>query len=364
MIFLVLACTVVTAALIAVVSLWHRRAPAADGLAHARALYEAFVADVERRESKGEIDAGLANEERVEAARALLNAEETETARSRLKPAHAAIGVAAVAGASFALYALVIGNPEIPDQPYAPRLLQWAEVARQDPDSISPEALAAVLHDRAGLPENANNADFWLFLGRIDMMAGRYYDAAKAFDRSMKLKPQGFSGWADLGEALFFVAGGSVTPDAEKAFDKALAADANDARAHYYLGKRDLDAGNYESARAHFLTAKSQLAVDDGRQAIVAEQLQMADRGLEGEASTRTRISGMVASLEAQLAGQPENPDGWARLLRSYDVLGDPAGKQRALATMRAHYQNRPDVAADIVSKSQAAVGSENTGNQ
>ena len=71
------------------------------------------------------------------------------------------------------------------------------------------------------------------------------------------------------------------------------------------------------------------------------------------------RISGMVASLEAQLKADPENAEGWARLLRSYDVLGDAAARAKARAAMQAHYANRPEVIADILTKAQTRVGSE-----
>ncbi|MBP2157775.1 MULTISPECIES: c-type cytochrome biogenesis protein CcmI [Asticcacaulis] len=364
MIGLVLTCVVIAAALIAIVGLWHRRAPAIDALALAKAQYEGFVVDVERREGRGDIDAELANEERVEAARALLKAEAAATPAYSLKPAHAAIGAFAVAGISFALYALYIGHPELGDQPYETRVVQWTDAARRNIDSLPPEALSAVLHRRASEPDNVKNPDFWLFLGKVDMMAGRYYEAAKAFDTSMKLSPKTFTGWSDLGEALYFVAGGSVGPDSQKAFDLALAQDPKDARAHYYLGRRDLDQGRYDSARAHFVTAKAALAVDDIRQNAIAEQLAAVETAQSGEAAARTRIAGMVAALEAQLTEQPDNADGWARLLRSYDVMGDAAGKARVLKEMQAHYRDRPQVAADIVQKSKGAVGAENTGGQ
>jgi len=69
-----------------------------------------------------------------------------------------------------------------------------------------------------------------------------------------------------------------------------------------------------------------------------------------------------VAALSAQLKASPDNPDGWARLLRSYAVLGDQAAHNAALKAMRAEYASRPAIAADIEAKAQAAVGAENTG--
>jgi cytochrome c-type biogenesis protein CcmH len=153
MIGLVLSCVVIAAVLIAVVSLWHRRAPAADALVLAKAQYEGFVADVDRREGRGDIDAELANEERVEAARALLKAEAAAKPAYSLKPAHAAIGAFAIAALCFVVYALYIGHPELNDQPYEVRVVQWTKTARENIDNLPPEALSAVLHRRAQEPD-------------------------------------------------------------------------------------------------------------------------------------------------------------------------------------------------------------------
>ena len=47
-------------------------------------------------------------------------------------------------------------------------------------------------------------------------------------------------------------------------------------------------------------------------------------------------IRGMVERLAARLAEKPDDPEGWARLARAYDVLGETekaqAARQRAEA--------------------------------
>ena len=362
MIVLSLVCALITVALIAVVSVWQLRARPADPLVHAKSLYSAFVADVERREAAGQVDADLANEERVEAARALLKAEAIAAPVSVVRPRLAAIVTLVAAVLTFGLYILVLGHPLLPDQPYKQRLQQWTHSAQKDPDSLSPEALAAVL--RQGAVKNGKDPQFWLFLGRIDMLAGHYYDGAKDYEQAQRLAPQGFPAWSELGEALTLVAGGAITPDARAAFDKALTVDAHDTRALYYLGKMNLDAGRYELARGQFQAALDALPAGDMRRAALTEQVQAVDVSQKAEAATHARIAGMVATLAAQLKQNPDNPDGWARLLRSYDVLGDPAAKVQAITDMQAAYRNRPEVASSILARSQAAVGGENTGGE
>ncbi len=361
MLLLATACALITAMLVGVVALWQRRAPG-DGLQHAKALYAAFVSDVERREQSGEIDAELGHEERVEAARALLKAESEAAPSATARPRLAAGLIFGTAAVTFVVYLLFAGRPLIPDQPYKARLQAWTHAAQQNPDDVSPEVLAAVL--RQGVVRNARDPVFWTFLARKDMLAGHAYLAAKEFERAESLAPAHFAEWSELGEALTFISGGKVGGDAKTAFDKALAMDPTDTRAHYYLGRMNLDAGRYDAARADFAAALAGLAPDDVRRTVVADQLKAVDIAEKAEAATKARIGGMVSGLAAQLKADPENADGWARLLRSYDVLGDTAARAKAEADMKAHYRDRPDIAQSILARAQGAVGAENTGGR
>ena len=53
----------------------------------------------------------------------------------------------------------------------------------------------------------------------------------------------------------------------------------------------------------------------------------------------------MVARQAAKLTAQPNDPEGWARLVRSYGVLGDKTAQQAALADARKALAGR---AADL----------------
>ncbi len=374
MLLFVTACALITATLIAVAGLWQRRAPA-DGLGHAKALYAAFVSDVERREQRGEIDAELGNEERVEAARALLRAEAEGAPSAAARPKLVAGLIFTAAAVTFVVYILFVGHPLATDQPYRARLQAWTHAAQQNPDSVSPEVLAAVLHQGADrntqdpkmrevVARNLKDPAFWTFLAQKDLEAGNAYLAAKEFETAERLAPGSFTAWSDLGASLALISGGTIGPDAKIAFDKALALNPNDTRAHYYLGRMKLEAGQYDAARADFTGALSGLAADDPRRTVIAQELKAVDVAEKGQAATKARVAGMVAGLAAQLKAQPDNADGWARLLRSYDVLGDTAARRQAEDDMKAHYRDRPDIAQSILTRASAAVGAENTGGQ
>jgi cytochrome c-type biogenesis protein CcmH len=67
-------------------------------------------------------------------------------------------------------------------------------------------------------------------------------------------------------------------------------------------------------------------------------------------------IRSMVASQAADLKAHPDNPDGWARLVRSYGVLGDSVAQAQALATAERQFAGRPEVIARIKGEATAAV--------
>ena len=52
----------------------------------------------------------------------------------------------------------------------------------------------------------------------------------------------------------------------------------------------------------------------------------------------------MVAGLAARLQANPEDPDGWVRLVRAYAVLGETAPRDAAYAKARARYAAKPAV--------------------
>jgi|GEM_PF-4706177 len=59
-------------------------------------------------------------------------------------------------------------------------------------------------------------------------------------------------------------------------------------------------------------------------------------------------INAMVEGLAERLKADPDNPQGWTRLIRSRIVLGDMDALIRDHKTMRAHYADRPDIIAEI----------------
>ena len=64
------------------------------------------------------------------------------------------------------------------------------------------------------------------------------------------------------------------------------------------------------------------------------------------EADRAAMIEGMVAGLAARLEENPDDPDGWAMLIRSYRTLGDEKQAAEAEARVKVLYKGKPELNA------------------
>ena len=65
------------------------------------------------------------------------------------------------------------------------------------------------------------------------------------------------------------------------------------------------------------------------------------------------QIQGMVDGLAARLKANPDDPDGWVRLVRAYGVLGETDRQDAALAEARQRYAAKPEVLAALAAAAQ-----------
>jgi cytochrome c-type biogenesis protein CcmH len=70
----------------------------------------------------------------------------------------------------------------------------------------------------------------------------------------------------------------------------------------------------------------------EGRPALAQNPQQMA------------MIRGMVEGLAARLKSNPDDAEGWVRLVRAYAVLGETKSRDEAYAAARARYAKAPQI--------------------
>lgn len=269
-------------------------------------------------------------------------------------------GVGAATLAALALY-LLIGSPGFSDQPYAARLTGWRS---GDPTRLKPAEVAAVLRELAA--ERPGDPQAQEFLGRAELGAGDPIAAAQAFQKAVRASPDRAELHVRLGEALVAAAGdGPTPPEAQDAFRRAIALDPGNLPARYMLARAQVADGDRAAGLAALRSLEAELPAGDPRRALVSGDIAQASgvpSGPEaeavlaaGKAEQATFIQAMVTRLAARLEANPDDVDGWARMVRAYKVLGDATAGRRALEQARKQFAGRPADLARIEAEASPA---------
>lgn len=236
-----------------------------------------------------------------------------------------------------------------------------------------PAAAIARLENK--MRAHPDDGEGWRSLGWSYFQMQRYADAAGAYAKATRLLPDRAEIWSAFGEAQT-LASNAVDPIAHDAFGKALAIDPKDSRARYFLAvEKDVkgdhrgaiddwiallrdgpkDAPWAQSVRDLIVQVAGQHKIDvKGRvpdvapAAAVAAEGDAASAAIPGptpdqmnDAASLTpgqqndMARGMVDRLARRLAAQPDDFDGWVRLMRARMVLHDDKGAGDALADAR-----------------------------
>src|SRR6267154_2376286 len=198
------------------------------------AVYRDQLEEIQREQMAGRIGEVEAEAAKVEVSRRLIGAADAQAATPAPLAAATAIWhrrlVAVIALmvlplGTGGLY-LEVGSPELPGQPLSARA---ADVQNQSIDHL-------VTQVEAHLEANPEDARGWEVIAPVYLRLGRFTDAVKARRNLLRLSGETPERQADLGEALVGTANGIVTAEAKAAFERAVALDAQDVKARYFLG--------------------------------------------------------------------------------------------------------------------------------
>ncbi|MDU8929967.1 c-type cytochrome biogenesis protein CcmI [Alisedimentitalea sp. MJ-SS2] len=84
----------------------------------------------------------------------------------------------------------------------------------------------------------------------------------------------------------------------------------------------------------------------------------VAAQGMTAQ-ETDEMVDGMVAGLAAKLEENPDNPDGWVMLVRSYAVMGHPDKARAALDRATAFYAGNAEVLTRLEAQARAMIGAD-----
>lgn len=361
------------------------------------AVYRRQLSEIEDLADRGLLGEAELKAARAEAARRLLGAAHgTASVEAPAAPLRSsrtlfltilggAVAAPVLAGGLY----FALGKPGLSDQPYSARLKAWTQA---DPSQLGPGEMAAVLKTVA--KQRPGDAEPLTYLARAQLAAGNVPAAAETMRKALRLEPKDADLWSNLGILLLLEGQGEETAPSQDAFRQALKLDPKNAAARYHLARARIAAGDVAGGLAQWralaadlpetaperkqlqdeidATAKAGHLVAQARAAPPPPQQQAEAGGsaaaLAG-ALTGQEGSGpppgapdprqMVAQLEAQMQQNPDNLAGWARLIRSYAVLGEPDKMRQAQDKARQIFKGQPQALQTIDSAAEAPQGSE-----
>ncbi|HEY4635248.1 MAG TPA: hypothetical protein VIG92_01695, partial [Rhodospirillales bacterium] len=248
--------------------------------------------------------------------------------------------------------------------------------------------LAAKLAAR--LKVNPGDLDGWILLARTYNTIGDLQGMVAAYRRALELSGGRLDLAASYGEALVLAADGQVTAEAFRLFNDVVAADPFNPQARYYVGVAlaqqnrvrealqawvdlravspadapwldvvneqigraegdlKLAAGSVKPSAAAAVLAKQNppaVAAMPPRPAVPAKPGPSAadmEAASQMSATDRTEmIRGMVGRLAERVKANPDDLEGWRRLARSYQVLGETEKAKEAEARVEALEKRR-----------------------
>ena len=256
-------------------------------------------------------------------------------------------------------------------------IVAWRTLSDAAPEVAEVEQDGPLTIDelRARAEGDPDNALAWQELGFAYFQRGDFADAATSYGSATEADPEQAVLWSALGEATVMASERDPMPAAAlAAFRKAADLDPTDPRARYFLSvKKDLD-GDHEGAITDWLALLSDtpagapwesdltrtieqvgqindIATEERIAAALAgrspiangpqlsggaaipgpSQQQIAAAGAMSPGEQRNMAVGMVERLEARLASDPSNVDGWVMLMRSRMTLEEPDKASQAL---------------------------------
>ncbi len=370
-----------------------------DGLSRADfdiAVFKDQLAELARDHDSGMIGDAEYTAARTEIERRLLTAAHEGKSAEAAGRAVGGRATAVVVGiglpvAALAVY-LQLGAPHLPDRPFAARTDTGGGAVAHTAPSTTGGLGEMVERLSARLTRNPDDLDGWVLLARTLIEMKQFDKAADAYGRAVVLSDRHPALLADHAEARLMAGGGSFTPAIHADFVAAFQAEPALPKPWYYLGLDRAMGGNYRGAvemwtdliaisdsDAPFLQAvRQQIAKaardggfdaaevhpSEGAQRLVADRIagpavpsarstgaEQVGAGVGAPALSQEQmqsvagmssddqqamIRSMVQRLADRLEDNPNDRDGWLRLARAYEVLGEAQKAKDAQARAKA----------------------------
>ncbi|MFS8148622.1 cytochrome C biogenesis protein CycH [Rhizobium sp. R635] len=320
---------------------------AEDNRAGEAAVYRDQLRELDRDLDSGLITAEEADYARAEIGRRLIAVSAGEPGQAAKAARHhrftEAFVLLVLPVLGLCLY-LTTGRPDLPSQPLEARL--------ENPGN---DVAVLIAKAERHLAQNPDDGKGWDVLAPIYFRTMRVEDAQAAYRNAIRLLGPSPVRLDGLAETLMAVSDGVVTQEVRQALEQSLTLEPNNPRARFYMALSMEQAGQRDEARQAFEALAKQSPPDAPWLPLVSEHIAAnggapakldADPAAPGNPTQddvaaaenmnagdrQQMIRGMVESLDAKLSQDPNNFEGWMRLVRSYAVLND---KDRAAEALK-----------------------------
>ena len=344
------------------------------------AVYRDQLAEIEAERDRGQIEEAEAESARRELARRLIrrsdDAQGTRGIAAKGTGTSTSVAIAYATALSIPLISLAIylslGSPSMPGMPQSARL-------QSTPGGGSINELVAKVE--AQLRETPEDGRGWDAVAPVYLRLQRFDDAARAYAQAIRLQgetPQRLRGFA---EATVQANNGIVVDLARKAYAQILQLEQKNPEARFWLAMADEQEGKFKEAEKGYKAVLENAPADAPWRAVVQARLKeihtksggateapaaktaapASPAGAPGPTAEDVAaaqslskdqrqefINQMVEGLATKLEANPDDFEGWLRLVRAYAVLGRKDDANRALADARKNIEKDNDKQARL----------------
>ena len=222
------------------------------------------------------------------------------------------------------------------------------------------------------LDHNPKDPEGWRMLGWSYFNTERFVQSAAAYGKAIALNPESAELRSARGEALVRAADGLVTDEASAEFGQALRLDAKDLRGRFFMGLVKEQTGNKIAALDDWVAILNDTDTNDAWVSDLMQRVTELGQETGIDVSARLRrpkpattgglldmlqqqqtipavavpknagpdaedarnaevamVQGMVDRLASRLTQSPRDVDGWIKLMRSRQVLGEAEGAEQ-----------------------------------
>lgn len=352
---------VIFAAIITMVVLWFVSCPAnmkqerdfIDSASSDIEIYKNQLAELDSDLKRGLIDEESAGEARLELSRNILAAEKQirKNASSRYRSPTLKIviiiAVLCVPVITIGVYSL-LGQPGLESHPFNDLMLK-------NPQELTPEE--KLVRTEALFARNPNDGRLADELATGYLVQGRFQDAVNTYVSALRLNGDAAPRLVGYGMALTGFNDGTINDDAQKSFEKAAKLAPDDFYPRLFIAEALRQAGKTDEAIAslkEYLVHAPKDNVGRPRVEAVIKELQNAkdkmqvsppkevenngglkadgETSISGDNDIEGDITAMVKQLAARLEQQPDDLEGWKKLIHSWLVLKET---KKALSALK-----------------------------